>query len=94
MTVKYKNNESLWMIPWGGVQPLIDGQYAIKYNALLQMADTAEKAKEIASSVINQLPEFEGYKIDIGDPILIGIDIINKVVESECDDFDEETTRE
>lgn len=80
--------------PLGGVQPLIDGQYAIKYNALLQMAKTPERAKEIASNIINGLPQFEGYKIDIGDPILISIDVLNKVVESECDDYDEELNKE
>jgi hypothetical protein len=81
MTVKYKNNEKLWMIPWIAIQSLIDGQHAIKVDCALQMAKTPKKAKAIATSVIKQLPNLEGFTVEVYDPVLIDISIINKVVE-------------
>ena len=92
MVLKYKN-EMLWIIPWFATQNIIDNQCVIKNDIVLQMADNSEKAKEIASKVINNLSNFEGWTIQIGNPVLIDINIINKVVE-EYAEFDEELNRE
>jgi hypothetical protein len=77
MTVKYKD-EIMWLVPWCVIYDA-----ALRTDVILQMAHTADEAKEIASKVLDQIIDTEKYNVYIGIPVRLDIHLINEVVENE-----------